>query len=89
MGSDSEGVEDPKPGQAASDGYQYRPPPDRLFARSRTWPPCPVDDFRCSVVTDPDVAGDQRLEFFVRQSLQRSLSPRPPTGPELLPCGAV
>ena len=89
MGSDSEEVEDPKPGQAASDRYQYRPPPDRLFTRSRTWPSYPIDDFRCSVITDPDVAGDWRLAFFVRPSLYRSLPPGAQAGPGFLPCGAM
>ena len=31
-----------------------------------------VDGDRCSIITDPDVAGDWRLAFFVRPSLYRS-----------------
>jgi hypothetical protein len=90
MGPESEGVEDPKPGQAASDGHEWnRPPPNRLFAHSRTWSACPVDGYRCSVVIDPDVAGDWRLAFFVRPSLYRSLPLGPQAGPGLLPSGAM
>ena len=48
-----------------------------------------VDGYRCSVVIDPDVAGDWRLAFFVRPSLYRSLPPGPQAGPGLLPCGAM
>ena len=48
-----------------------------------------VDGYRCSVVTDPDVAGDWRLAFFVRPSLYRSLPPGPQAGPGFLPCGGL
>jgi hypothetical protein len=48
-----------------------------------------VDGYRCSVVIDPDVAGDWRLAFFVRPSLYRSLPPGPQAGPGFLPCGAM
>lgn len=37
MGSASEGVEDPEPGQAASDGHQWaRPAPEPLFTLTGT-----------------------------------------------------